>query len=437
MASSQPMTWRFSHSWCQAQAPQCCIWSNTLQNRTKLCDKWRMMDKWWIPLTCKSDVSANEVGNYSSRDSFAWLCCLILAFEIAQLKTTSAIIESSAIPSINESESGMGETLADCFCQIYWPKWVNGWMDEWINSQILKWIFWGLMELKGWHGLLQAVGQDRKRNENNSCCTCVAVVSCCSWLSGSQPAMVLGAKSRRSGNRSDGQTEQRKQKMGPNSEMGKGKICNTLCNSQGKVWDMWGGMRGQSDKQECKGRWMLESKWQRGKWQRRGLCGGVIAWLRRKCTAVCVMLSRRVLWCTARLTQLLPHLSFSRLLHSASLLFLLSFFPPYCLACAPCPLIILSSCHAASLSDAHWQSHSCRNTAAPFQVCCDAHTWSCTQTHTQTDTHTWIYRLFIYRKLYKLADGCVFLWQQAHRHTHNIFLLLYFYECNLLPSPLL
>lgn len=60
---------------------------------------------------------------------------LLLAFEIAQLKVTSAIIESIAILSTNESESGMEKHWFTVAAKYIDP---NGWMEGWINSQIHK-----------------------------------------------------------------------------------------------------------------------------------------------------------------------------------------------------------------------------------------------------------------------------------------------------------
>lgn len=60
------------------------------------------------------------------------------------------------------------------------------------------------MELKGWLGASSQ--QDRKRNKNNSFCTYVRQLF---HVAGRQLAMVLGAKSRVSGNESDGLTGDR------------------------------------------------------------------------------------------------------------------------------------------------------------------------------------------------------------------------------------
>lgn len=91
---------------------------------------------------------------------------------------------------------------------------------------------------------------------------CKAVVSCC-WSSTSNGA--------RCKEKSEWKWEwwaDRRQVV--NSEMRKGKICNFPSNSRAEVWDMWGGIQGQWDKQECKGSSMLESKWQRGEMAEEG-----------------------------------------------------------------------------------------------------------------------------------------------------------------------
>lgn len=56
---------------------------------------------------------------------------LILAFEIAQLKVTNAIIESRAIPSKNESESGMEKHCLNVAAKYIDP---NGCMDGIIHK---------------------------------------------------------------------------------------------------------------------------------------------------------------------------------------------------------------------------------------------------------------------------------------------------------------
>lgn len=98
----------------------------------------------------------------------------------------------------------------------------------------------------------------------------------------------------------------------------------------------------------------------------------MIAWLRGKCIALCVMLSSWIL----RGACLLSSLSFS-LSPSQSLFVCVSpFFSlplPLC-ASYPSALMIHTPCHTARLSDAHWQYHSCGNIAVTGQEMFLTHT---------------------------------------------------------------
>lgn len=149
------------------------------------CDKRIRMNKRWIPLTYKTDFSVNEI----SRVGFAWFFCLlnvrclILAFEIAQLNVTSANTESRAIPLTNENESGMENhwlTAAAKYIDL------NGEINRWSNSKI-------------------------------------------------QINISLRAKSKVSKNESDRLTKWYEQRTGLDSEMGKGKICNSPCSSSSEI----------------------------------------------------------------------------------------------------------------------------------------------------------------------------------------------------------
>lgn len=151
-----------------------------------------------------------------------------------------------------------------------------------------------------------------------------------------------------------------------NSEMEQGKSAMWHAKVGARSGICKQGQRVSQKYRSAKGVGWLESKWQRRKWQWRDRCGGVIAWLGGKCTALCVMLSRRILRRTAPLTQPLP----------LSPLCLFTPFGSPSLSCATCPLMILSSCHTASQNNTQW--HSYRNTTAPFQECC------LTQTHKHT-----------------------------------------------------
>lgn len=116
--------------------------------------------------------------------------------------------------------------------------------------------------------------------------------------------------------------------------------------------------------------------------------------------------------CNALKTDIMIH-CLTHTVSAASLLFsfapfcfsslpLSLFTPSFCIACAPCPLIILSSCHTASLMPTDSRTHA--ETLLPPSKCAVTHSRKLKRKHLHT--HTYMNRSVVLFHIHEVLQTC-------------------------------